>query len=126
MTRVYFASKMSRKNTTAPRRVLPTVLTRLGTLRIMLILPALALLFAAPAPGTRPEYHSWRMTLTLIVPTLVPMVFLVLLLDVMMSAVFMVDQRGAERARLKYIVFLQLLLAAMLMAVWYPYFRAIL
>ncbi len=117
---------MSRKNTTAPRRVLFPVLNRLGALRILLMLPAVALLFAAPAPGTRPEYHGWGMILTLIVPTLAPMVFLVLLLDVMMSAVFMVDQRGAERTRLKYIVFFQLLLAAMLAAVWYPYFRAIL
>ena len=124
-TRVYFASKMSRKNTTAPGRVLLPIFTRLGTLRILLMLPALALLFVAPTPGTRPEYHGWGMIQTLILPTLVPMVFLVLLLDVMMSAVFMVDKRGAERARLRYVVFLQLLLAAMLMAVWFPYFRAI-
>jgi hypothetical protein len=65
------------------------------------------------------------MIATLIVPTLVPIVFMVLLLDIMMSTVFMVDKRGVERARLKYIVFLELLLTATLVVVWYPYFRAI-
>jgi len=83
------------------------------------------MLFAAPSPGTRPDYHGWGMIPTLIAPTLAPIVFMVLLLDAMMSAVFMVDKRGTERARLKFIVFLHLLLAATLMIVWYPYFRAI-
>jgi hypothetical protein len=116
---------MNRQNITAPPRGLLPILARLGALRIMLVILALALLFAAPAPGTRPDYHGWGMVPTLIVPTLVPIVFMVLLLDVMMSAVFMVDKRGPERARLKYIIFLQLLIAATLMVVWYPYFRAI-
>lgn len=116
---------MSRKNATAPQRALLNTLTHLGTLRVMLVLAALALLFSAPSPGTRPVYHGWGMIATLIVPTLVPIVFMVLLLDIMMSTVFMVDKRGAERLRLKHIVFLQLLLAATLMVVWYPYFRAI-
>jgi len=103
---------MSRKNATGPHRALVLVLTRLGTLRIMLALTALVMLFAAPAPGTRPDYHGWGMIPTLIAPTLAPIVF-------------MVDKRGTERARLKFIVFLHLLLAATLMIVWYPYFRAI-
>ena len=116
---------MSHKNATAPQRALPPILARLGALRVMLLLTILALLFAAPAPGTRPDYHGWGMIPTLILPTLTPIMFMVLLLDVMMSAVFMVDKRGAERARLKYIVLLELLLAVTLMVVWYPYFRAI-
>ncbi|HYA38133.1 MAG TPA: hypothetical protein VEI74_07705 [Candidatus Methylomirabilis sp.] len=116
---------MSRKNATGSHRARLLVLTRLGTLRLMLALTALVMLFGAPAPGTRPDYHGWGMIPTLIVPTLAPIVFMVLLLDAMMSAVFMVDKRGAARARLKYIVFLHLLLAATLMVVWYPYFRAI-
>ena len=116
---------MSRKNATAPQHGLLAVPARLGALRVMLLLTILALLFAAPAPGTRPDYHGWGMIPTLIVPTLAPIMFMVLLLDVMMSAVFMVDKRGAERARLKYIVLLELLLAVTLMVVWYPYFRAI-
>ena len=116
---------MNRQNITAPHRTLLAILTRLGTLRTMLVLTALALLFIAPAPGTRPDYHGWGIIPTLIVPTLTPIVFMVLLLDAMMNAVFMVDKRGAERARHKSIVFLQLLLTATLMAVWYPYFRAI-
>ncbi len=116
---------MSRKNATAPQRGLLAVPARLGALRVTLLLTILALLFAAPAPGTRPDYHGWGMIPTLILPTLTPIMFMVLLLDVMMSAVFMVDKRGAERARLKYIVLLELLLAVTLMVVWYPYFRAI-
>ena len=116
---------MNPKNDTTLQRGLLSVLARLGALRIMLVVLALVLLFAVPAPGTRPEYHGWGMIPTLIVPTLVPIMFMVLLLDVMMSAVFMVDKRGAERVRLKYIVFLELLIAATLMVVWYPYFRAI-
>ena len=116
---------MNAKNATGPHRALLLVLTRLGTLRIVLALTVVVMLFASPAPGTHPVYHGWGMIPTLIVPTLAPIVFMVLLLDAMMSAVFMVDKRGAERARLKYIVFLHLLLAATLIAVWYPYFRAI-
>ena len=116
---------MSRQNDTAPQRGLLPVLARFGALRILLVVLSLVLLFARPSPGTRPVFHGWGMTPTLIVPTLMPIVFMVLLLDVMMSAVFMLDKRGAERARLKYIVFLELLLAVTLMVVWYPYFRAI-
>jgi len=116
---------MGRNNDTAPQRGLLPFLAHLGALRIMLVVLALVLLFASPARGTRPDFHGWGMVPTLILPTLMPIVFMVLLLDVMMSAVFMVDKRGAERTRLRYIVFLELLLALTLMVVWYPYFRAI-
>jgi hypothetical protein len=117
---------MSHNNAITPQRALLNTLTHLGALRIMLALAALALLFSVPDTGTRPVYHGWEMITTLIEPTLVPLVFMILLLDVMMCMVFMVDKRGAERLRLKHIIFIQLLLAATLILVWYPYFRSVL
>ncbi len=116
---------MSDRHATAPQRGLLHIFASLGSLRVTLVVVALVLLLAVPKPGTHPEFHGWGMVPTLIVPTLMPMVFMVMLLDVMMSAVFMVDKRGAERVRLRYIVFMELLLAITLMVVWYPYFRAI-
>jgi hypothetical protein len=100
-------------------------LARLGVLRILLLLATLALLFSAPVPGTRPIFHGWGMIPTLIMPTLAPLVFMVLLLDAMMSAVFMADTHGAERARRRRVAILQLSLAAALAVAWYPYFRAV-
>lgn len=100
--------------------------SRLGMLRVMLLFVTLLLLFTPPGPGTRPVFHGWEMVPTLLVPTLVPMVFMLLLLDVLMCTVFMLDKRGAERVHLKRIALLNLLMAATLMFAWYPYFRAIL
>ena len=76
---------------------LQQILKWLGPLRLMLVLGALALLVLRPAPATRPVYAGWDMIPTLIFPALVPLVFIVLLLDAIMGAVQLSSHPGEQR-----------------------------
>ena len=55
----------------------------------------------------------------------VPMVFMGLLLDALMSRVWMVDTEGLERKRFKTIMIIDLFVAMLLIVAWLPYFLAI-
>jgi uncharacterized membrane protein len=111
--------------TATRRNPLLDFLAALGPLRIALVIAALALIAAAPDPGTRAVFHGFGVITTVIVPATAPILFMVLLLDALMSAVFMQDKQGAERARYRHIAFLNLALAAALVIAWYPFFRSI-
>lgn len=96
-----------------------------GPLRVLLYLLSLVLALAAGAAGGETAYQGWAVIPTLVVPALVPIVFFVLLLDVMMSAVFMVDKQGAERRRYRHLLGLDLAVWLVLTAAWLPFFLAL-
>lgn len=98
---------------------------KLGPMRWFLLAGALALIVAVPAPGTRAVLHGPAAVTTLIIPALAPIMLMVVFLDALMSAVFMIDKRGEERARLKLALVLNLASAGLMIAAWFPYFRAI-
>lgn len=97
----------------------------LGAMRMFLALLALLALVFAPRPGTPPVLEGWRMVPTLILPTLAPLVFLVLMLDALMARVHMTSVRGEALARYRRIVVVNLLIGLMLVGYWTPYFIAI-
>ena len=97
----------------------------LRPLRLMLLLGALALLVLRPAPGTPPVYAGWDMIPTLIVPALVPLFFMVLVLDALMGAVWLASY-PAERRRYQTVIGVSLGTALLLVLWWWPYFRALL
>ncbi len=101
------------------------LLNWLGPLRQMLVLGVLALVVLRPVPGTPPAYAGWGMIPTLVFPALVPLFFMVLLLDAIMSAVQLASHPG-ERRRYQTAIGVSLGMALLLMLWWWPYFGAIL
>jgi hypothetical protein len=101
-------------------------LRELGVLRLGLALLAVAVLVFAPRPGTAAVTSGWPMWSTLIVPTLAPLVFMVLMLDALMARVHMTSVRGAALGRYRRIVIFDLLLGLAVMGYWTPYFLALL
>ena len=100
-------------------------LGELGPLRWSLAVLVLAVLVLAPRAGTLAVMEGWRMFPTLIVPTLAPLVFLVLMLDALMARVHMTSVRGEVLARYRRIVTVDLWLALIVAAYWTPYFIAL-
>lgn len=96
----------------------------LGPLRLMLLLGVLTLLVLRPAPGTPAVHAGWDMAPTLIAPALVPIIFMVLLLDAIMGAVWLASY-PAERRRYRFVMGASLGMALCLALWWAPYFSAI-
>ena len=101
------------------------LIKRIGVLRFLLVILAATVILASQFTGDEAAYSGWAMIPTLIVPAVAPIVFFVLLLDMMMAAVFMVDKQGDERKRFKFIVNLDLLLVVGMLVAWVPYFISI-
>ncbi|MBI3571463.1 MAG: hypothetical protein HY082_10240 [Gammaproteobacteria bacterium] len=103
---------------------LKQLLQWLGPLRIMLMLGALVTLVLRPAPGTKAIYAGWEMVPTVLVPTLVPMIFMVLLLDAIMGAVLHAS-RSREQRRYRAVIAIDLVLATALVLWWWPFFAVL-
>lgn len=99
-------------------------LMQIGALRGMLYLGVLVLVLGRPAPGAAPVHGGWEMFPTLVFPALVPLLFMVLLLDAIMSAVFSTS-RPQARAAYRIAIALDLGLAMVLVGRWWGYFGAV-
>lgn len=102
-----------------------TILFQLGLLRLLLLSVAVLAVAFATAPATPAVYSGWALVPTVLVPVLVPLVFLMLVFDSIMSAVFMIDKTGAARARYKMAIMLNLTLILLVLIRWLPYYRAL-
>ncbi|MFQ5936278.1 MAG: hypothetical protein ACE5LB_07720 [Acidiferrobacterales bacterium] len=98
---------------------------QLGILRLALASAAVFSLFLAPLPGTPAVYVGWDFVPTVLAPVLAPLIFLVLLLDTMMSGIFMLDKQSTERRRFQMIMVANLVLAAIVVIRWLPYYLAL-
>jgi len=94
-------------------------------MRIVLGLLTVAMLVSAPEPKTEAVFAGWAMWSTLIVPTLAPIIFMVLMLDALMSRVKMTSVQGEEYARYRRFVIYNLVLGVILAAYWAPYYLAL-
>lgn len=106
-----------------PSPSLSQVLVRYGVLRALLAVAGLLLIIFATQPGTVPIYTGWPLVTTVLVPVVAPIIFMLLLLDALMSRVWMIDKPGDEYVRLRTAVMIDLLLAAGLLMFWLPYYR---
>ena len=88
---------------------LKQLLQWLGPLRVMLVLGALAMLVLRPVPGTKAIYAGWELVPTVLVPTITPMIFMVLLLDAIMGAVLRAS-RPREQRRYRAVIAIDLVL----------------
>lgn len=100
-------------------------LKQLGVLRIVLGLLAVAVLVSAPKPKSEAVFSGWEMWSTLIVPTLAPIIFMVLMLDALMSRVKMTSVQGEEYALYRRFMFYNLVLGIVLAVFWTPYYLAL-
>ena len=106
-------------------RSIGTWLAQLGPLRITLLLCVALIIALAPAAGTQAVYSGWGLVRTVLIPVLAPLLFMVLLLDALMARVFMSEAAGDARRRLRGIVLLDLVVAAVLVLTWIPYYMAL-
>lgn len=107
-----------------PRPALAAFIADLGALRITLALSAIALVFLVPDPTIRSANHTVA-TANMVIAALAPLVLMLLLLDALMSTVFLQDKQGAVRVQLRRTVAMHLVLAAALVVAWYPFFRVV-
>ena len=105
-----------------PRAQPENLLRQMGVLRVVLIALVILDMLAAPRPGTAAVYSGWEVVTTLILPVLAPILLQVLLLDALMGRVMMSSAKGAERARYRRIMVVNLVFGAALVLWWLPYF----
>lgn len=108
-----------------PRHPLLERIAELGVLRAVLVVMALLCLILMPPAGADVAYRGWPLVTTVLVPVLAPLIFMVLLLDALMSAVFMADQRGPGRRRYLRLLWVDLIAAGLLLAFWLPFYLAL-
>ncbi|MHB8454551.1 MAG: hypothetical protein ACYDDO_07575 [Acidiferrobacterales bacterium] len=102
-----------------------SLIGQLGWLRLLLAIVAIIAIVATPKAGTLAVYAGWQMVPTLIVPVLAPLIFVLLLMDSLMSRIWMTDKEPQERKHFKLAIALNLLLALGMAVSWFPYFHAI-
>ena len=98
---------------------------QMGVLRVVLASGAIVDILVAPNPGTAVIYSGWAVLTTLVAPVLAPILLQVLLLDALMGRVLMSSNEGAERARYRRIMIVDLVVAGALVLGWAPYFIAL-
>lgn len=95
---------------------------RLGTLRGLLVLLTLAIILAMPFADISGSPEGWGMIRSAVLPASGPIIFMVLMMDLLMCQVFKADAGQERRADLNFISILYLILAALLALVWLPLF----
>lgn len=118
-------SRATRKSSTAGVSTVLGVLARYGVLRSTLAMAGVLLIVFAEPAGVVPVYSGWPFVPTVLLPVLAPLIFMLLLLDALMGRVLMSDMHGAERARRRNAVTVNLLLAVGLLLRWVPYYLAL-
>jgi len=98
------------------------LLRQMGVLRVALVSLVILDMLAAPRPGAQAVYSGWELVTTLILPVLAPILLQVLLLDALMGRILMGSAKGAERARYRRILTVNLVFSAALVLWWLPYF----
>lgn len=97
-------------------------LLELGALRWALFLFTLFLIVFAPAAGAKAGASGWSVFSTIVMPALMPLTFMVLLLDALMSTVFLRGgQPPARRPRYRLSLAFNLVLVVALVIAWYPF-----
>ena len=101
------------------------ILGQLRPLRAVLILGAIITILGKPAAGTPVAYAGWEMVSSLLIPVLAPLIFMLLMLDALMSRVWMSEAEGVEWKRLRLVFRVDLIVGLVLLAYWLPYFIAL-
>ena len=98
------------------------LLVEMKPLRIMLNGFAIILIIFRPEVGTAISYEGWSMVNTLLFPVLAPLIFMLLMLDSLMTKVFMAEKPAEVRERLRRILRVNLIIGFALLLYWLPFF----
>lgn len=96
-----------------------------GPLRIALIVLVVVDMVLRPTPGSEINYEGIKVVSDLLAPVLSPILFMLLLLDVMMAMIYRSDKKDKVRSQYLIIVLFELLLAILFILYWIPYFRSL-
>ena len=118
-------SRTSRKSTVGHAPGWLDALGRYGVLRSLLAMTGVLLFVFATSSGVVPVYSGWPFVSTVLLPVLAPLIVMLLLLDALMGRVLMSDLQGAERARKRTTVIVNLLLVVAVVLRWLPYYMAL-
>ena len=100
-------------------------LGQLRPLRAVLILAAIIAILGRPDIGEPVVYSGWGMVNTLLIPVLAPLIFMLLMLDALMSRVWMSEAEGDEKKRFQLIVRVDVIVGLLLLLYWLPFFIAL-
>jgi len=101
---------------------LALILTQMKPLRVVLAIFAILIAVFAADAGTKADYEGGQVILTLILPALTPIIFLVLLLDALMNRVWLIDAAATDTTKYRNLIRINLVLAALVFIRWIPYF----
>jgi len=97
-------------------------LSQIGVLRVMHGLFLASLILTAPFSGGEAAHSGLAMWPTMLAPALVPIFIFVLPLDMTMAAVSKDGAEASERQRLNRVIRYDLVLLALLIISWLPFF----
>ena len=97
-----------------------------GRLRVLLFTLALLAALFAPEPQARTVIEWPQIVPTLIAPSVAPLVLMVLLLDLLMTKVMTADEQDTgKKQRARRIMMVNVLVAAVLVFAYMPFFLAL-
>lgn len=108
-------------NTESSQNPVIAFIAGLGALRLMLGALGLLVIVFAPEPGVEAQRSGLALITTGVLPAMGPMVFMVLLLDAIMSRVLMIDKEGAVLRHYRRALWFDLGLAAAIVLAWLPF-----
>lgn len=98
---------------------------QLKPMRVFLIVCALLTIIFRPDPGTAVNYEGVEMFTTLLVPVVAPIFLMLLLLDSLMSTIWVTQTEGDEKKRYRNNIIINLAVVALMVYAWVPYIVAL-
>lgn len=98
---------------------------QLGPLRLTLAALAIISIAFMPPPRTPIAYDAWGFVYTVLMPVLAPLVFMVLMLDLLMSRVFMSATDEAQRTRYRLTSLVDIVLGVGILIRFVPFLLAL-
>jgi hypothetical protein len=98
---------------------------QLKPMRILLITCALLTIVFRPEPGTAAIYEGVELIKTVIVPVMAPIMFMLLLLDSLMSTIWFTQTEADEKKRYRNNIIINLSVVGLLLYFWIPFVAAL-
>lgn len=102
--------------------MIQTLFSRLGLMRSLLAMLALLIALSMPWADTGLPPEGWGLLRGVVLPAAAPIVFMVVMLDLMMSQVMKADADEARRRQLNFVSWVHVGLGAALLLSWLPVF----
>jgi hypothetical protein len=101
------------------------IIRTFGFLRLSLVTLVCIDMLMRPIPGATPDYESSHGIIDLLSSVLAPILFMLLLLDAVMTGVYMTSMPAERKSAYRLLLFTDLGLAVIFLLYWLPFFRAI-